>query len=78
MTNGTPKTLEGAVRNALEVARSSGIADPTHLIVDHVRDFLSQKFTVLMCQAGEEELKRVNTLWDQITSIGKDYSDESV
>lgn len=71
MTNGTPKTLEEAVRNALEEAQLSNIEDPTPLIVDHVKDFLSQKFTVAMCVAKEEEIENVSNLWDQITTTPK-------
>lgn len=80
MKSGTPRTLNQAIRNALEEAKDKIIiginVEVSNLVESHVRDFLAQKFAVPIIELGgtEEavqtygmEALRLESLWYEIT-----------
>lgn len=72
---GTPKTIDGAIENALEdYQKEYSIAGDSEklqtLIRLHVKDFLSQRFMVAMLTAevGEfDPIKSLKKLYEEIT-----------
>lgn len=62
----TPKTLEQAIRNGMDEPASD-----VFKIRDHVRDYLSQAFTVAMHVAPtQEESDRLEVLFNKLVQEG--------
>jgi hypothetical protein len=69
-TKGTPKTLQEAIKNALQVGT---VEDISERVSHHVRDFLAQKFGVSILKAHTPEQEAlICELWAAIT--GEDCS----
>ncbi len=47
---GTPKTLNEAIANGLEIAQMAGLdaPDTTQMVESHVRDYMAQKFSIVI------------------------------
>lgn len=68
---GTPKTLKEAIGNALEtISDANGLDhdDKINVIFNHVKDFLSQKFTVgfQLAAKGSNPLDLTKHIWGLI------------
>jgi hypothetical protein len=59
---GTPKSLNEAIRNA-----NGGQAMDAQQMEAHIRDFLSQKFSIALIKAKEGEDAAIAELWTAIT-----------
>jgi hypothetical protein len=67
MTKGTPKTLLEACENGRIAAQWTTERTADEELFLHIKDFLSQKFSVALCKAqNDEELTRLKTLWIRI------------
>jgi len=70
MKNGTPKTLNEAIQNALhQTARPSDLTFEERAIVIevNVKDFLAQKFGLHTISTNENIAESINQLWAQVT-----------
>ena len=63
LSQGTPKTLDQAIRNGLNEFQPG--MDAAHVVETHVRDFLAQKFGVAFYTVQDEAGLR--DLWYRIT-----------
>lgn len=69
MNNGTPKTLQEAIRNGMSIGP---LRELDQSIKNHVRDFMSQKFCIALAKSEtirnrEEASKMIEDLWFNLT-----------
>ena len=61
---GTAKTLSGAIADGFEEDTSTSLRLAVH---EHVRDYLSQKFTKSMLETDEKVNRILQALWAEVT-----------
>lgn len=70
---GTPESLVKAIRNGMDEIHLSVVTnkgwDPEEIILKHVKDFLSQKFTPFMAGDGSVPDCVAHALWDKVMGI---------
>lgn len=66
----TPKTLEEAIERGLNNAHSqmeiAGVKEIAEVVRHHVKDYLSQKFSVYTLSENDKIAFAANALWDEI------------